>query len=119
MERTMAAVRRWMVGAALVAGLGAAGILPAQADGTSHRTAFVEATDLSRSTVTLDGHTYRVGSQTRLLGRGGEPITLRDLRAGAQRDGAITTDTADVVEFELQPPSEVLDSLRVVDMMPR
>jgi hypothetical protein len=119
MERSITGSRRWMVGAALAAGLALPGAPPAHADGTLHGTAFVEAADANRSTVTLDGHTYRVGSQTRLLGRGGQQITLRDLRAGAQRDGSVTTDTADVVEFELQPPSDVLDSLRVVDMMPR
>ncbi len=119
MERTMAGARRWMAAAALAAGLALPAGLPAQAGESVRATALVEAKDVSGGTVTVAGHTYRVTSETRLLGSTGEPITLRDLRAGTQADGSLTTDTADVVEFEVQPPSDVLNSLRVVDMMPR
>lgn len=119
MERTIDGIGRWAAGALLAAGMGLSTGLPAHADETLHGTALVEAKDLDQSTVTLAGHTYRVGSQTRLLGATGEPITLRDLRAGTLRDGSLTSATADAVEFELQPPGDVLDLLRVVDMMPR
>jgi len=118
MERTMTWLGRWGSGA-LLAGLTLLAGLPALADGTLRATALVEATDAGHGTVTLAGHTYRVTSQTRLLGKGGQPIALQDLRAGKARSGEMTEATADVVEYELQPPSDVLDSLQVVDMMPR
>lgn len=118
MERRMARLGRWWSGV-ILAGFTLLAGLPALGDGTLRATALVEAADASHGTVTLEGHTYRVTSQTRLLGRGGQPITLRDLRAGQARSGEMTEATADVVEYELQPPSDVLDSLQVVDMMPR
>ena len=119
MERTMGRARRWTTGAVVAAGLVLSAGLAAAAGETLHGTALVEAKDTSRGTVTLAGHTYRVTSQTRLLGRTGDAITLRDLHAGATREGVVSEATADAVEYELQPQSEVLDSLRVVDMMPR
>lgn len=99
--------------------LGAA--LPGLAEPTLEGRALVQAKDVARRTVTLDGTLFSVALTTELRGADGQSIQLQDLRVSEGTLGVVAVDEVDAVYYRARAGSAlpVLEELRVLTRLPQ